>query len=238
MTIAGFVKTSLIEWPGKISSVIFVAGCNFRCPFCQNSHLVDPQKIKKLKIYPEKIILKDLEKRRKFIDGVVVTGGEPTLQKDLICFLEKIKKLGLQTMIETNGSLPEVIANLIFRQLIDYIAVDYKIPLEDYPKILKSPTPIVNLKSCFKLIFQSGIPFEVRTTLVPTIHSQEILKKMGEEIKEIIGKRKSFIWYLQNFQSQNCLETKFGKIKPFTPVEMENFLKIVKKINPKAKIRK
>ena len=108
MDIRGLVPTSAIEWPGKISFIVFTAGCNFACPFCHNRDLVDPKRIAGLPDYSEQSILEDLKKRKKWIDAVVITGGEPTIQKGLEVFLKRVKKLGFLTMIETNGSNPTI----------------------------------------------------------------------------------------------------------------------------------
>lgn len=228
MKIAGYLKTSLIEWPGKISSVIFVPGCNWRCPFCHNADLVDPKRIKKLPQIAEKEILTDLKKRKKWIDGVVVTGGEPTLQPDLPAFLQKCRTLGFVTMLETNGSKPTMIRKLLQLKLLDYLAMDIKGPLKE------------EIKKSLKIILKSGVPFELRTTVVPTIHNPKILKQMARQLEKIFREshHTQFVgWVLQTFQPNNCLEPKFEKIKPFSRIELENLLKTVKKVIPQARLR-
>jgi len=240
MEIKGFIKTSLIEWPGKISAVIFVSGCNFRCPFCHNSHLVDLKKIAKLPSLSEKQIIIDLKKRRKWIEGVVITGGEPSLQADLPEFLGKLKKLGFETMIETNGGRPELVQKLVTCKpaILDFLSLDFKAPLDrHYAKTvgLKNFDPKIWIKS-LQAILNSGIPFELRTTIVPGIHDKKTLVKMARQLKKIIGRRK-VTWFWQNFQPKNCLKPKFNKLKPYDKMEMEKFLKAVKKIIPGTKIR-
>ena len=240
MEIKGLVKTSLIEWPGKISAVIFVSGCNFRCPFCHNSHLVDAKKIAKLPSLSEKQIIIDLKKRRKWIEGVVITGGEPSLQADLPEFLGKLKKLGFETMIETNGGRPELVQKLVTCKpaILDFLSLDFKAPLDrHYAKTvgLKNFDPKIWIKS-LQAILNSGIPFELRTTIVPGIHDKKTLVKMARQLKKIIGRRK-VTWFWQNFQPKNCLDPKFNKLKPYDKMEMEKFLKAVKKIVPNATIR-
>ena len=220
MKIVGYLRTSLIEWPGKIASVIFVPGCNFRCPFCHNSNLVDPQKIKKLPLIAEKEILSDLKKRKEWIDGVVVTGGEPTLQPDLAVFLQKIKKLGFLTMIQTNSSKPAIIRNLLKKKLIDYLTIDFK-------------DSFTNIQKSLKIILDSGIDFELRTTVVPTIHDEKVLLKMAGHLPRLT----KFPWFLQAFQPKNCLDPQFEKIKPYSKMEMEKFLRVVKKIFPSVCLR-
>lgn len=249
MEIKGYLKTSLIEWPGKISSVIFVPGCNFRCPFCHNRDLV---RNKGLQEYSEQSILDDLKKRKKFIDGVVVTGGEPTLQKDLSAFLKKIKKLGFMTMIGTNGSKPEVIKLIVNSKplIVDYLAMDFKGPVDEYERAIGMMIYDLRFKieKSLKLILKSGIPFELRTTVVPGIHDEKVLVKMAKQLKKLVtrlpaeasakaGNPQLTNWFLQTFQPKNCLDPKFNKIKPFGKIEMERFLKAVEKIIPQARLR-
>jgi pyruvate formate lyase activating enzyme len=259
--IAGYLKTSFIEWPGKISSVIFVPGCNFGCPFCYNADLVDPIRIKRLKEYSEKSILADLKARKKWIDGVVVTGGESLLQSDLAEFLKKVKELGFEIMIETNGSKPEVLEKLIAnrRPLINFIAMDFKTTFANYARIVRYSdnntsevsayfTSEVNrekmlvkrVKRSIRLILESGLPYEFRTTVVPTIHDEKVLLKMARELKELstINYQLSAIpWVLQAFQPKNCLDPKFLKIKPFAQKQMEGFLGVVQKVIPGTRFR-
>ncbi len=244
MKIAGYQGTTLIDWPGKIASIIFVPGCNFRCPFCHNADLVDPQKIKKQSPLSEKEIWADLAKRRQWIDGVAMTGGEPTLQPDLPAFLDKLKKLGFATMIETNGTAPEVLNKLLAQKprLLDYLSLDFKAPLDKtYAKTvgLKSFDPEIWLKS-LKIILKAGLPFELRTTVVPTIHDEKALLRMARQILRLTshGSRiTSLIWFLQTFQPKNCLDPKFTKLKPYSRMEMESFLRVVKKIIPGVELR-
>lgn len=237
MKIVGYLRTSLIEWPGKIASVVFVPGCNFRCPFCHNADLVDPQKIRKIRPLSEKEILADLQKRRKWIDGVVITGGEPTLQPDLPPFLAKLKKLGLATMIETNGTMPETLKKLAAQKppAIDYLSLDFKAPLDKtYGKTVgrKSFDPKIWIKS-LKIILKSGMPFELRTTVVPGIHDEKVLLQMARQLSRLVKPT----WYLQTFQPKNCLDPKFNKLQPYSGIEMEGFLKAVQKVIPGARLR-
>lgn len=192
MQIAGYLKTSLIEWSGKITSVVFVPGCNFRCPFCHNRDLV---RNRGLTLIDEKRIFADLKKRKKWVDGVVVTGGEPTLQLDLPRFLRKIKKMGFLTMIETNGSEPKVIASLLSRYLVDFVAMDIKGPFDEYERFTKVKSPAFaeasesrqksKVKSSVEIILKSGVDYEFRTTVVPGLHNLENLTKLASQISVI-----------------------------------------------------
>jgi pyruvate formate lyase activating enzyme len=239
MKIGGYLKTSLNEWPGNVSAVIFTVGCNFRCPFCHNSQLVNCDE-RGLGDFSDESILKDLKNRKKWLDGVVITGGEPTLQPDLIDFLTKIKALGLKVMIETNGSNPVIITKLANSQIANFFAIDIKGPLDErYKEIIKLLNfQIANLKKTLGIIIKSKIDFELRTTVVPGIHDEKMLEKMARQISKLSNSQiANCVWQLQTFQPKNCLDPKFNKIKPYSLREMEKMLKIVRKIVLKTELR-
>jgi pyruvate formate lyase activating enzyme len=241
MDIRGYLQTSVNEWPGKLAAVVWVPGCNFRCPFCQNRDLVlNPQKLPQIS---EKKILADLKKRKKWIDAVVVTGGEPTLQEDLSGFLSRCKRVSFLTMIETNGTRPEIIAKLLDDQMIDRIAMDIKVLLDDksYNKACGVKCDLKTIKKSIKLILNSGIDFEFRTTVVPTFHTKENLVKLARQLKGLYQRPKTKdqrpIWFLQQFVPQNCLDPAFEKIKPYSKKEMKEILLAVQKYLPEVKLR-
>lgn len=196
MIFRGWQKTSLNEWPGEICSVVFIAGCNFRCPFCYNRDLVlNPEK---LPVIEEKEVLEHCQKNKEFLDGVMITGGEPLIVSLEVMteFMRKIKKLGLKVGIETNGSNPEMLEFLIKNSLIDYIAMDVKAPLsrEKYNRLAGEKVDLKKIKKSIKIIIDSGIDSEFRTTVVPgLLDKNDIL----EIVKEIKGAKK---YYLQKFQ--------------------------------------
>lgn len=230
MKIVGYLRTSLIEWPGKISSVVFVPGCNFRCPFCYNRDLVlHPEKLAPI---PEKEIFKDLKKRKKWIDGVVVTGGEPLLSPDLPEFLKKVKDLGFLTKIYTNGSKPAVLRGLLTKKLLDAVTMDIKGPLDRrYSKAAGVSVNLAEIRKSIRLILDSGIEFLFATTIVPGLHKKEDLVNLARDL----AKRKPS-WILQQFwPRETCLDSKFKKIKPYSKMEMKKFLKAVKAIFPGVK---
>ncbi len=231
MEIAGYIKTSLIEWPGKISSVIFVPGCNFLCPFCHNADLVLRGGFTQI---PEKRILTDLVSRRGWVEAVVVTGGEPTLQADLSEFLSRLKQIGFQTMIHTNGTKPEIIKKLIKKKLVDYWAMDLKGDLENYEKYTNVQCTIYNVQKSIELIANSGVDCEFRTTIVPGLHN---LKNLIELAKQIGAVSENCRWFLQQFRPINCLDKKYLTISPFSSSLLYNFQKELKKIIPGVAIR-
>lgn len=212
MIIGGLQKFSLLDYPGGISAIIFTQGCNFRCQFCYNPMLVWPTEVGKSKyaqateqqkVHPE--IKEDdlfvfLRSRVGKLDAVVITGGEPCLQKDLPEFIAKIKKLGFLVKLDTNGSYPEMLSGLIKKKLVDYIAMDLKAPEGKYETVTGKKAELFNkVKESVKIIKQSGLPYEFRTTVVPGLLDKNDIKEMGEIIK---GAR---AWYLQGFKSADDL---------------------------------
>ena len=175
MRIAHLQKTSLIEYPGKISAVVFTQGCNLRCPYCHNPELVKPE------LFSEPIdeneVFAFLEKRKGKLDGIVITGGEPALQKGLLDFMQQVKDMGFLVKFDTNGTLTESLEDVIERQLADYIAMDIKGPANKYSEIAGTP---VNMDSIFKsirLIMDSGIDYEFRTTwAIEQLSAEDIIE--------------------------------------------------------------
>ncbi len=212
LQIKGFIPNSLLDWDGKIVSTIYTPYCNFRCPFCQNAGLVlNPQKLETI---PFKTVENYLRNNKKWVDGVCVTGGEPCMYKDLPQFLSKIKKLGVSVKLDTNGGFPVLLKNIIDKKLVDYIALDIKAPLElaSYSKAIgvSNPKNLENVKKSIKLIIDSGIDYEFRTTVVPTLHTEKDIEEIARFIKEA---RK---YALQNFSNKGeILGPKFKNIKPY-----------------------
>ncbi|MBL7150488.1 anaerobic ribonucleoside-triphosphate reductase activating protein [Candidatus Microgenomates bacterium] len=242
MNIRGYLQTSVNEWPGKIAAVVWVANCNLRCSFCQNRDLIfNPAKLSEIS---EKEIFRDLKERKKWVDALIITGGEPTLQPDLASFLKKIKKIGFLIMIETNGTRPDIMAKLLDGQMVDRISMDIKGPLdESYAKIAgKRDFDFTIILDSIAVILKSGIDFELRTTVVPTLHTKQSLVELAKQLKKIIKHtsgaiRHTPIWYLQQFVPQNCLDSSFEKIKPFSKKKMEENLLAVQKYFPAVRLR-
>jgi pyruvate formate lyase activating enzyme len=198
MKISGLQKVSLIDYPGKISAVVFTQGCNFRCPYCHNPELVDPERFEAC--MDEQVILNFLESRLKKLDGVTITGGEPTLQADLEFFCAKIKKMGYLLKIDTNGSHPMVLDNLLKRNLLDYIAMDIKGPMDMYEKVTQTKVNTEDVLKSVALVMKSGCKYEFRTTLVsPLLTRDHIL-----QIDNVIHGANRFI--MQRCQTVKCLK--------------------------------
>ncbi len=209
MKFAGITSISLLDYPGKISSILFTPGCNFRCPYCYNRELVlYPEKYE---VITEKQAIKLLEKN-KWIDAVVLTGGEPTIHENLPSFLKKLKKeTKLLIGLETNGSNPEMLEKLINEKLIDFIAMDIKTSLysKKYSKAIGGKENLTKIKKSIRLIRKSKISHEFRTTVVPGIVS---VKDVEEIAKAIKGEKN---YFLQQFRPGNNINKKYEKKEPY-----------------------
>lgn len=213
MLIGGLHKVSLINYPGKISAVVFTQGCVFRCPYCHNPELVNPKLF--VKPIPEDEVLNFLEKRKGKLDAVVITGGEPTIQKDLPEFIKKIKAMGFLVKLDTNGVNPEMLAGLLSEKLLDYVAMDLKAPLEKYEKIVKAKAALADIERSIKLIMSSAVDYEFRTTVVKDFLSKKDILKIGEMIK---GAKR---YVLQKFVPSKTLDRKFMKASTYSDEELE-----------------
>lgn len=203
MKICGLQKTTLLDYSGHVAATIFTGGCNFRCPFCHNSELLGSDAPAE---YTEDEIFDFLERRKGMLEGVVITGGEPTLQPDLKNFILKIRQLGYLVKLDTNGYRPEILKELCHEQLVDYVAMDIKTCRDWYPVVAGVPAlHIDKIDESVKFLTNSNIPFEFRTTVVNELHTEEDFKKIGPWI---VGCKN---YYLQNFtDSGNVLEDGFS----------------------------
>jgi len=233
MKIGGLQKTTLIDYPGKIACTVFLFGCNFRCPFCYSSELVLPEKIQNQPQIPEEDFFQFLEEKKGYLDGVVVCGGEPTINADLEEFLAKIKKKGFLIKLDTNGSKPEVLKKLIDKKLIDYVAMDIKAPLKKdlYEKAIGIQIDIDKIKESINLLKNSSIDYEFRTTVVPTIHQLEDIIEIANELKP--AKK----YYLQNFRPEKTLDPNLVSVKPYKKEELEKIIREIKKFFEDCGIR-
>ncbi len=208
MEIKGFIETSLIDWDGKIASVLFLPGCNFRCPFCHNSQLV--QRPEELPTVEWGSVESRLSRHRGWVDGVVVTGGEPTIHAELPSLLRALKELGLKTKLDTNGFLPEVLRHLIESKLVDYVAMDIKAaPDERYGKAAGVKANLQLIEASIELIMGSGLDYEFRTTVVPLFMRKGDIKLIGQAIK---GAR---LWALQQFKPAHSAQDQLQRIWPY-----------------------
>jgi|SRR3989338_7894784 len=204
MKIGGFQKLSLIDYPGIICSIVFTQGCLFRCPYCHNPELVD---VKKEGVVSEDEVLDFLQSKKGFVEGVSITGGEPTLQKDLPEFIKKIKNFGFLVKLDTSGVYPAMVQKLLDGNLLDYIAMDIKNTWEKYGEIVqsKNSTAIGNCKKTFIIIQNSGVDHEFRTTVFPQVHTQDDFLEIAGYLKD--GEK----YFIQNIRYNKTLDPKINK---------------------------
>lgn len=199
MTLGGFQKLTLIDYPGKLATTVFTVGCSLRCPFCHNPELVNSSQFA-VHSNLEKEFFEFLKKRKGKLEGVCITGGEPLIQKDIIDFIKKIKKLGYLVKLDTNGTRPDVLRKIIKDKLADFIAMDIKSSPKKYLKTSGIKTDIERIKLSVNMIMRSVIDYEFRTTAVPGLHAE----KDFEEIAKWIQGAKAY--YLQEYREIKILD--------------------------------
>jgi pyruvate formate lyase activating enzyme len=210
MKSGGYQKSSLIDFPGKVAAVVFTQGCGWRCPFCHNRSLVYPARFQPA--VPVDEIFDHLELRRGQLDGVVVTGGEPTQQTGLVDFFRRVRKLDYATKLDTNGSHPDVLSTLLQENLLDYIAMDIKGPLSDYKRFAGCEVDTGTIELSIELIKQSNVPYEFRTTLVGGLHTRKHIEQLAPLM---YGVRRYAV------QSYRSPPSDFRAQPPFTPPSAE-----------------
>ncbi len=226
MHIGGYQKTTLLDFPGKVACIIFTYGCNFRCPWCHNAPLV----CEKNEGVSEDEIFAFLSKRKGILDGVVISGGEPLLQRDIFDFIKKIKDMGYDVKLDTNGTSPEKLAELIEAGLLDYIAMDIKNSKEKYAKTAGLDfVDIKKIEQSVDIIIKGKIPYEFRTTLTRENHTGEDILRIGEWIA---GADK---YFLQGFTDSGSLVG--GGCSAYEEGEMKAMADSIKGIVPSVKVR-
>lgn len=173
MRIAGLEKCSFVDYPGHLAAVVFTQGCNWNCFYCHNRSLVGPQQ--QMTLVEEPDVLSLLESRHGLLDGVVITGGEPTLQPDLPEFIRKVKAMGFKVKLDTNGTRPEVVSALLAEGLVDYVAMDLKAPLQKYETVCGTSVDLKAVSETIDLVMASGVEYEFRTTIVPQLDEKDVL---------------------------------------------------------------
>jgi pyruvate formate lyase activating enzyme len=209
MEIKGVIETSFLDWPGKICAVLFLPSCNLRCPFCHNQELVlHPES---LSSYPWPYIEKRLSVLSNWLDGVCITGGEPTLHPDLADLLAGVRNLGLSVKLDTNGTRPEVLRSLIEHNLIDYLAMDIKGPLdqESYRLCAGARISISEIRTSMEFILSGQVPGEFRTTVIPAWHTPSVLARMARELKQ------APLWRQQEFNPAQAMNPALCAESPF-----------------------
>lgn len=228
MLILGLQKTTLLDYPGKIASTIFTGGCNFRCPFCHNRDLVMPPS--DVIAYSEDEIFEHLKAKKKVLDGVCITGGEPTLHKDLPSFIHKIKDMGLLVKLDSNGTNPAMIESLINQSLVDYVAMDIKHSKEKYNSIACMPNfDIGAIEASVELLKQERVDYEFRTTIMKECHDANDMETIGQWLKGAKA------YYLQSYkESEQVINPIFSAHSTET---LRLFVDILKKYIPNTNLR-
>ena len=226
MNVQGYQKLTLLDFPGRVACTVFTGGCNLRCPFCHNAGLVrTPFSLAN----SEEELLSYLASRRTLLDGVCVTGGEPLLQSDLPAFLRKLREMGYAVKLDTNGSLPDRLQELLATGLVDYVAMDVKSSPQGYAAATGREGDVTPFLQSIRLLKESGIPHEFRTTVVKGIHTAADIDEIG---KLLAGSTR---YFLQPFRDSGNL---LGHgCSAFSEAEMSAFLDIAKKYIPAAELR-
>ncbi len=211
LEIKGFLETSFVDWPGKVSSVLFLPSCNLRCQYCHNHSLVlHPEQYR---TFPLRTILHRLISFRGWIDGVCITGGEPTLQEGLSPLIQTLKRRGFLVKLDTNGSRPELLEKLIAKREVDFISMDIKAPLcaSDYSRVAGVPVDLERIWRSIQVLKRGDVEYQFRTTVVPGLHSTGDIRKLGMQLEA--GSR----WVLQNFNPENPMDPSLKDVRPYSP---------------------
>lgn len=231
MRIGGMQKLTLLDYPGRIACIVFTEGCNFRCPFCHNSHLIFSDQGQE--DMTEEKVFTYLKKRRKVLEGVVITGGEPLLWPDLGEFLGEIRKLGYEIKLDTNGSFPGRLKKLLQGGLPDYVALDLKQSPLRYADAcgVEDANLVSQIEESFRILRESGVSFEIRTTLVKGIHRREDIRALAKWAGNVDR------YYLQSYADSGHVLAPEG-LEAFSDQELEEILAQVRVYCPSAVLRK
>ncbi|MCL2890864.1 MAG: anaerobic ribonucleoside-triphosphate reductase activating protein [Methanomassiliicoccaceae archaeon] len=230
MKIAGFIKTTLLDWDGMVACTVYLAGCNMRCPYCHNKEIViNADSVEGI---PEDDILSYVSENRDFIDAVVVSGGEPLMNADVGKFLKKLKALGVKVKVDTNGCYPERLNDLIGAGLIDRVAMDVKSSLnERYNSAAGIDAPLDKIKESIRVIIDSGVEHEFRTTIVPVIIKEEDIENICRNIKGADAYR------IQQFRNKVTLDDSLSVLDPYLESRLISMAEIAKEYVKDVKIR-
>ena len=218
MKIGGFQKMTVLDYPGKVACTVFTHGCNLRCPFCHNARLV----VRDEDLIDENEILSYLNKRRGILDGVCISGGEPTLQSDLFDFMKKVKDLGMLIKLDTNGTCPDKLQYAIDNGLVDYVAMDIKNCREEYAKTCGlSKMDISKIEKSVEILMQGGVDYEFRTTVTTELHTPDDFAKIGQWIK---GAKR---YYIQSFVDSGDII-----LEGLNPLDLQGLKALLEAVSP------
>lgn len=238
MLFGGLQKTTLIDFPGRVACTVFTVGCNFRCGFCHNPELVMMSRARKEEWIKEDEVWSFLEKRKEILDGVCITGGEPTMQVDLEEWIEKVVKMGLEVKLDTNGSSFKKVKSLMDKGWVSFWAMDFKAEWEGYEEVVGKRIRVEEVKKSMELMMRKGKEWEIRTTIVPGVYDKKRLEKMVDDLKELekkTGKKIEWVW--QRFLPGKCLDESFDEKKAMGWDEVKGFKKEVESRGVKILLR-
>ncbi|MEA2006543.1 MAG: anaerobic ribonucleoside-triphosphate reductase activating protein [Patescibacteria group bacterium] len=233
MILGGLQKLTLIDYPGKVAATVFTVGCSFRCPFCHNPELVLSSASAELGSISEKEFFNFLKGRKGKLEGVCITGGEPTIHDDIIEFIRRIKKMGYFVKLDSNGTRPDVLKKVFAEKLVDFVAMDIKTSLENYSKACGLDFDTERIKLSVDLIRNSGLPYEFRTTVVPSIHTYKDFERIGKWLDGSIS------YALQPYRDEGKIidESLRERTKDARVLDLERVVKMLRKHFEKVEIK-
>jgi len=228
--IKGYIPNTLLDWEGKLAAVVFLPGCNFRCGYCHARHLVEPMPSDEF--IPVEAILLSIKRQRGWVDGVVISGGEPTLHPELLELIRLFRGQDVGVKLDTNGSRPEVLERLFKEGVLDYVAMDLKAPLDErYSEVAGTEVDLNAVRQSIALLMSSDVPYEFRTTVCPSQLSEAEIEQLAIAVH---GAR---ALYLQPFRPVNCLNRSFETIKPYNPDRMRELCNLAARYVQRCAVR-
>lgn len=228
--IVGFAKTSLLDWDGMVATTVYLQGCNLRCPFCHNPDLISPTA--EVEEVPWNVVEEYLLDNNDFIDGVVITGGEPTQNEDLPDLIRKVRAIGLKVKLDTNGTNPEMVEDLLRAGMLDFVAMDLKAPVDrQYDQLCGAEVDLEKIKRSIHLLMTSGVDYEFRTTVVPHYLKAADIEKMAS----FIGGAKKYA--LQQFKNDRTLDRRLSQVDPYSEGEVLGMAEAARKYVRKVIVR-
>ncbi len=229
MLISGVQPLTLLDYPDKVAAIIFTPGCNMRCRFCHNKEFVLPEEIQKMRpsFISEKTILNFLNSRRGKLDGLVISGGEPTIQPDLKQFITKVRDMNFLVKLDTNGNLPDVLKDLVHEKLVDYVAMDVKTTLDRYKDLVGNMAHPENIKESIDFLKKGSVAYEFRTTMIDGEHTEDVVREMATLLRE------ADTLYLQTFRPEVTLDPLFESKKPLSQETLHSYRTIFKEFGIK-----
>lgn len=237
MLIGGLQKFTALDYPDKLAATVFTVGCNFRCPFCHNPEIVETSGTE-IQMIDEKEVLRFLKTRRGELDGVCITGGEPTLQKDLSDFIQIVKEMGFLVKLDTNGANFKAVENLVSENLVDYFAIDIKTAFDKYHRVFSPAGGSDNTLRSLEYIVNNGVALELRTTVVPTVVDEKDFEDIIRILRDKDILSRLFRYSVQAFRPQKCLDKDFENLIPYDDSVLDEIAEKMREHCPRVDIMK